>query len=353
MPRLRFTAPACPPHATVHAISILVLAASAAAQGAGGSSDRWGAVRDAVDSYDPIESCVVWVGTAGDPEAFLHKKDGFDRGTVLQVASASKLTTAMAIMSLVADGVMSLDDTPSRYLPWWTADPADMRANVTLRHLLSFTSGLIVPRDGTGSAVPSDCSYSLGWDTAECVRDIYHAGCSTAPGTTFFYSERHMKVAGEMAVAAAGKKDFNDLFDATVLDPLGLRQGLLENTYTPKTNPSPAGGLRCSTSTYASILHAYFTHALLPAATAFEMETDPSPGVTVGYSPFSEFELSYGLGMWIEGERRLSPGLFGFTPWIDRASGYYGIIGWYSTAREASAISVGLASNLQPLIEAA
>ena len=27
------------------------------------------------------------------------------------------------------------------YVPWWTRDPADAKSNVTLRHLLSFTSG--------------------------------------------------------------------------------------------------------------------------------------------------------------------------------------------------------------------
>jgi CubicO group peptidase (beta-lactamase class C family) len=56
-------------------------------------------------------------------------------------ASLSKWPAAVMISGLVADGIMSYDDRANKFLPWWATDPSDPRSNVTLRHLLSFTSG--------------------------------------------------------------------------------------------------------------------------------------------------------------------------------------------------------------------
>ena len=42
-----------------------------------------------------------------------------------------------------ADGTLSYDDLASKHLKWWATDPRDSRSRVTLRHLLTFTSGFM------------------------------------------------------------------------------------------------------------------------------------------------------------------------------------------------------------------
>ncbi len=58
------------------------------------------------------------------------------------LASVSKSFTAMAVMQLVEAGKIELDAPVQRYLPWFrVADPV-ASARITVRHLLSHTSGL-------------------------------------------------------------------------------------------------------------------------------------------------------------------------------------------------------------------
>lgn len=61
--------------------------------------------------------------------------------TVFHVASVSKQFTAMSILLLAEAGTLSLDDEVWRHLPEWR----DRRTRVTIRHLLTHTSGM---RDG-------------------------------------------------------------------------------------------------------------------------------------------------------------------------------------------------------------
>src|SRR5438132_11756842 len=58
------------------------------------------------------------------------------------LGSVSKSFTALAIMQLVEAGKIELDAPVQRYLPWFrVADPV-ASARITVRHLLSHTSGL-------------------------------------------------------------------------------------------------------------------------------------------------------------------------------------------------------------------
>ena len=49
----------------------------------------------------------------------------------------------MTMMRMVEQGELDLDAPLSAYLDWWTEDGDDPRADVTMRHLLSTTAGLI------------------------------------------------------------------------------------------------------------------------------------------------------------------------------------------------------------------
>jgi CubicO group peptidase (beta-lactamase class C family) len=58
--------------------------------------------------------------------------------TILGAASISKQFTAMGILLLAQRGRLSLDDEVSTYVPEWM----NHESHVTIRHLLTHTSGL-------------------------------------------------------------------------------------------------------------------------------------------------------------------------------------------------------------------
>lgn len=61
-------------------------------------------------------------------------------GTILNIASITKMFTATAIMQLVEKGKLSFSDTVGQYVPEYPNK--DVREKVTIHHLLSHTSGL-------------------------------------------------------------------------------------------------------------------------------------------------------------------------------------------------------------------
>ena len=62
--------------------------------------------------------------------------------SVFQVGSITKLWTATMIMQLVDEGLLSLDTTVSEVLPGARLGAADVGGQVTVRHLLTHTSGI-------------------------------------------------------------------------------------------------------------------------------------------------------------------------------------------------------------------
>lgn len=62
--------------------------------------------------------------------------------TLFPVGSVSKTVTLAAFMRLLEQGQCSLDDDVSRYLPYKLRNPRFPDRPITLRHLVSFTSGI-------------------------------------------------------------------------------------------------------------------------------------------------------------------------------------------------------------------
>ena len=77
--------------------------------------------------------------------------------TVFRIGSVTKPLTGTAVMSLVDEGRLSLDEPVTTYLPWLTLSEPGAAERVTARMLLCHRSGLpfvhqsFGPRDGAAS----------------------------------------------------------------------------------------------------------------------------------------------------------------------------------------------------------
>ena len=142
--------------------------------------------------------------------------------TVYRLGSISKVFTATAVVELGEAGKLSLDDPVTRYLPELrTKEGQPPASRITLRHLLTHTSGL--PREAafpywTDRKFPS---------TAAMIAAVLGQENLTEAGTRYRYSNLGIALAGEAASRAAGKP-YPELVAELILRPLGLLSTFVE-----------------------------------------------------------------------------------------------------------------------------
>src|SRR5271165_3502659 len=137
--------------------------------------------------------------------------------TIYSICSISKLFTSISLMQLNEAGKVRLDDPITSYLPWATIKPATDSGPITLRGLLTHSSGL--PRE-------SDFPYWSGPDFPFPTREEIQAKIATQsalyPAERYFqYSNLGITLVGETVAAVSGKP-YEDYAKANVLAPLGL-----------------------------------------------------------------------------------------------------------------------------------
>ncbi len=282
-------------------------------------------------------SFTVMLETA-DGRRFTHSHGTSTPTTRYESASTSKWVTAVVILDLVDQGLLTLDTRAHDKLPaYWT------EAQVDLRDLLSFRSGF--------TSEPA-CLNLAGADFDTCVRSIYTANVSPKlAGSEFDYGSAHLQIAGAMAIAAAQKQSWTQLFAAwkakTGMFPTGVYD------VPSLSNPRIASGMHWTGEEYLAFLRALSQGKLLKAATMAELHGNQRASATVGYSPIWDEiheDWAYALGNWVEcptaktqggynctgTHRNSSTGAFGAHPFIDADHKYFGLV-----ARQGDLMSAG------------
>ncbi len=133
--------------------------------------------------------------------------------TAFDLASLTKgVATAAAVMTLVEQGRIALDDPVVRYLPEFGAGGGEGE-RVTVEQLLTHRSGLV-----------ADDPMSLYEGTpAEIYARKHRTRLATPPGLRFVYSDAGYEVLGELVRAVTGET--LDLYARrAVFEPLGMRE---------------------------------------------------------------------------------------------------------------------------------
>jgi D-alanyl-D-alanine carboxypeptidase len=132
------------------------------------------------------------------------------------IGSVSKQFLAAAVLMLVQDGKLSLDDRVSRYLPNLTR-----AGEITIRQLLSHTSGYqdYYPQDYVAPFMEKPV-------TAESILDQWaRKPLDFDPGTRWQYSNTNYVVAGRIVERVTGGSFFSFL-SKRVLQPLGMTSAI-------------------------------------------------------------------------------------------------------------------------------
>ncbi len=324
-------------------------------------TDRWAAVDSVIRATIATDGgsgdLTLSVYSAQDSLVFERSYGNFSPTTAVAVASASKLVSGMLLLDVVSRGELSLESTTGSVLGWSGA-----HGTITLRQLLSFTSGM----DSENL-----CAFNPLVTLASCVNAIESVPLVASPGTRFDYGSTHLATAARMAEVVTGKS-WATLFRERVADPLGLpaavRYYALPNQSLGTSNPLVAGGLRASARDYAALLALAFHKGTYSGVTVgtpalFDLQTrEPFPAVQIGSSPSVNLGVPfrYGLSAWLECTTPAtgctvisSAGAFGFTPWLDRAEGYYATLAMERLDGAGTGFSVRLQQSLIPFIKTA
>jgi D-alanyl-D-alanine carboxypeptidase len=143
-----------------------------------------------------------------------------------RIGSVTKTFTAAVIFQLVEEGTLTLDDALEDWLPGYYDG-----VGVTLRHLLSNTSG-IVSYNYVGSfddSIPWTPEELVGWAV------LNEPELRFEPGSQWEYSNTNFVFLGMIIEAATGGS-YQDALDDRLLEPLGLT-----STYvSPSGDTNPA-----------------------------------------------------------------------------------------------------------------
>jgi len=145
-----------------------------------------------------------WPGTDLDPLTLAPVEHPFDRETLHYVASVSKSVTS-ALMGIALDQglVESVQDLLFAHFP----DYADLRTEasgqITLAHLLGFSSGYDWNEHVYGFDDPRDSHYQM-FTATDPVAYLLGRPVNTVPGTTFRYNSGDANLTGEIIHRVVG-----------------------------------------------------------------------------------------------------------------------------------------------------
>lgn len=167
----------------------------------------------------------VWFGAAGVADIQTGRRR--ETGEQFTLGSGAKTFTATAILTLEAEGALSLADTVEQWLPGVVRGNGNDGSEITIGQLLTHISGLGI----TGLNVEIARNYHTRpgfaahrydvWTVEKLLKLQMNIPPLYAPGTDFAYSNGGYHLVGAIIEKATGRR-YEDEVDRTVVKPLGM-----------------------------------------------------------------------------------------------------------------------------------
>lgn len=134
--------------------------------------------------------------------------------TVFELASLTKAMTALALMSLVEDGAVSLEDPLSAYIPDTPARWDTIRVGQLLSHMAGLAHRFEARPNG---------DFLLSYSEADMLASAMETEMVSEPGADWSYSDQGYFLAGLVIEAVTGEH-YADHMQQQYFRPLGMRQ---------------------------------------------------------------------------------------------------------------------------------
>ena len=136
-----------------------------------------------------------------------------------QIASVTKVFTAVAILMLHEQGVINIDDSVTKYIPELPYD----NYNIKISHLLSHTSGLgkYTHFCDNPDSIWADKDCSITNEDVIKIMDKIEPPLSKTPGKRFYYANTNFILLASIIERVTGIK-YHDFIAKTIFVPLGM-----------------------------------------------------------------------------------------------------------------------------------
>ena len=240
-----------------------------------------------------------------------------------RIGSITKMFTAAVIVRLAEEGVLTLDDPLALWLPE-VADQLPNGNQITLRHLLTHTSGLfnVVEHEDYYADLFTEMSVDedAGTVTLACAqrdpndtlaRYVYGKDANFEPGAQWSYSNTNYTLLG-MVIEKASAMPLAEAYRTYIYEPLGMTSTFLDCYEDPVNDVVhgytgvgdamtdvtelhesigwSAGGLVSTASDLITFARGLFGGTLFDDPESLVAMTTPAPG------------SSYGLGIMLQGD---------------------------------------------------
>ncbi|WP_088352170.1 serine hydrolase domain-containing protein [Bacillus cereus] len=164
-------------------------------------------IKTTLDKY--IEKFIKKQNIPGAAVAIVHNKDVFftktwgitgesekiiTSKTPFAIGSISKSLTALAIVKLIEDKKIKLEDSVQQHLPWFKLKDSQISSSITIQHLLTHTSGINTYEGLLISDKQSKSSTAL----KENVMRLSNVKLTALPGEKYQYSNANYIVLGAL-----------------------------------------------------------------------------------------------------------------------------------------------------------
>lgn len=292
-------------------------------------------------------------GKAGPGNAKPMRKD-----SIFWIASMTKPLTGTAILMLQEEGKLSVDDPVSKFIPAFgeLKTPSGRLARLTLKHLMTHTSGL-----AEATSEESKAALSL----ADLIPAYLNKPMQFEPGAQWKYCQSGINTLGRIIEVVSGKP-YPSFLAERLFEPLGMKDttfylrpnqlsrlvtpvkretdgslvettvGLLFGKSPTSTDRYPAanGGLFSTAPDYARFARMILNQGTLDGRqylspdSVRRMTTIQTGDLVTGFTPGNGFGLTWGVVREPQGvTAMLSPGThghggaYGTQAWIDPAKG--------------------------------
>ena len=158
-----------------------------------------------------IDGEIKWSNASG--YSCKEQEKAFTENTLTRIASISKSMTAVAIMQLVEQGLIDLEQPIQNYLPDF---PKKEQGEITTRHLLSHTSG--VGQYLNDKEIENKINYSSLKDAMQVFQD---RPLLFEPGSKYFYTTYGYVILGKMIEEVSGQP-FEEYMQNHIWDKAGM-----------------------------------------------------------------------------------------------------------------------------------
>lgn len=169
---------------------------------------------------------IQWTKSSG--LSCLDSEIPFSSSTITRIASITKIFTAVAIMQLVENELISLDTPIGNYLK----DLSEDKKQITVRQLLSHTSG--IPQYSGEHEIENTHHYE---SLQDAIKVFILRPLLFEPGTKYFYTTYGFVVLGRMIEAVTSMR-YEDYMKQNIFDAADMNNTYIEYTNEEYSNKS-------------------------------------------------------------------------------------------------------------------